>query len=75
VALTDWCINQTEYHPLQRFPIALSIETKVAGASPEEGKMQLAIWTAAWHKRMAQLDFGNGMSLPTLPLILTHDHK
>jgi hypothetical protein len=77
MTIADLCINQTEYHPLQRFPVAVSIETKVAGANLEEGRMQLAIWTAAWHKRMEQLGLGgkHGPPLPTLPLILTHDQK
>lgn len=76
-AVADLCVNPTEYLPLQRFPVAVSIETKVAGASAEEGRLQLAIWTAAWHNRMEQLGLGgrNGLFLPTLPLILTHDHR
>ncbi|KAK5651656.1 hypothetical protein OQA88_11831 [Cercophora sp. LCS_1] len=77
MTIADLCINQTEYHPLQRFPVAVSIETKVAGANLEEGRMQLAIWTAAWHKRMEQFGLGGkyGPPLPTLPLILTHDQR
>ncbi|KAK3339619.1 hypothetical protein B0T25DRAFT_360832 [Lasiosphaeria hispida] len=75
--VADLCINQTEYSPLLRYPVAVSIETKVAGASLEEGQLQLAIWTAAWHKRMEKFGFSgrNVPPLPTLPLILTHDHK
>lgn len=77
VTIADLCVNQTEYHPLQRFPVAVSIETKIAGANLEEGRMQLAIWTAAWHKRMALWGLGAkfGCPLPTLPLILTHDQE
>ena len=71
-------VNQTDYTPLTRSPSAVSIETEVAGASFEEGRLQLGIWTAAWHKRMDMLGVGGGMQgpqLPTLPLILVHDHQ
>ncbi|KAL2138126.1 hypothetical protein VTI28DRAFT_7400 [Corynascus sepedonium] len=72
------CINQTDHPPLMRSPAAVTIETKVAGASLEEGRLQLGVWTAAWHRRMEMLGVGGGKSgpqLPTLPLILTHDHE
>ncbi|KAK3360756.1 hypothetical protein B0T25DRAFT_496757 [Lasiosphaeria hispida] len=71
-------VNQTDYPPLLRAPTAVTIETKVGGASSEEGRLQLGIWTAAWHIRMTALGLGGGKegpSLPTLPLILTHDHE
>jgi hypothetical protein len=73
----DLGINQTDYSPLLRDPIAVTIETKIGGASSEEGRLQLGIWTAAWHARMSALGVGGGEQgplLPTLPLILTHDH-
>lgn len=65
------------YTPLIRAPVAVSIETKVLGGSPEEGRLQLAIWTAAWHQRMEALGIGGKGRplLPTLPLILTMDHN
>jgi hypothetical protein len=71
-------VNQTDYTPLTRSPLAVSIETKVAGASLEEGHLQLGIWTAAWHRRMEMRGVGRGMQgpqLPTLPLILVHNHQ
>lgn len=70
-------VNQTDYDPLARFPAAISVETKVAGGNLEEGRMQLGIWTAAWHKRMEALGVAskNQSRLPTLPLILTHEHQ
>ncbi|KAL2178466.1 uncharacterized protein P884DRAFT_258571 [Thermothelomyces heterothallicus CBS 202.75] len=46
------CVNQTDYPPLMRSPAAVTIETKVGGASLEEGRLQLGVWTAAWHRRM-----------------------
>jgi hypothetical protein len=73
------CVNQTDYHPLTRFPAAITVETKVAGGNLEEGRMQLGIWTAAWHRRMETLGITTGrtspLPLPTLPLILTYDHE
>ncbi|KAK0753815.1 hypothetical protein B0T18DRAFT_424302 [Schizothecium vesticola] len=72
------CVNQTDYHPLTRFPAAITVETKVAGGNLEEGRMQLGIWTAAWHKRMETLGITGRTSplpLPTLPLILTYEHE
>ena len=72
------CVNQTDYPPLMRSPAAVTMETKVAGASLEEGRLQLGVWTAAWHRRMEMLGVGGGKpgpQLPTLPLILTHDHE
>lgn len=71
-------VNQTDYVPLTRSPLAVSIETKVAGASLTEGRLQLGIWTAAWHRRMEILGVGGGKQgplLPTLPLILVQDHQ
>ncbi|AEO60307.1 hypothetical protein MYCTH_116679 [Thermothelomyces thermophilus ATCC 42464] len=71
------CINQTDYPPLTRSPAAVTIETKVTGASLEEGRLQLGVWIAAWHSRMEMLGVGGGKpgpQLPTLPLVLTHDH-
>ncbi|KAK3695721.1 hypothetical protein B0T22DRAFT_488983 [Podospora appendiculata] len=71
-------VNHTDYPPLLRAPIAVTIETKIAGASSEEGRLQLGIWTAAWHTRMATLGGGGGRDgplLPTLSLILTNDHE
>jgi len=73
----DLGVNHTDYSPLLCDPIAVTIETKIGGASTEEGRLQLGIWTAAWHARMSALGVGGGKQgplLPTLPLILTHDH-
>ena len=35
-------INHTDYPPLLRAPTAVTIETKIGGASSEEGRLQLA---------------------------------
>jgi hypothetical protein len=75
-------INQTDYKPLLDALIAISIETKVGGASLDEGRVQLAVWAAAWHHRMLSLGIGRPTAdtsaserLVTLPLILTLDHE
>lgn len=46
ITTADLYINQTDYHPVQRFLVAVSIETKVTRANLEEDRIQLAIWTA-----------------------------
>ena len=66
-------VNQTLYRPVRYAPIATSIETKTAG-SAEEGRVQLGVWTAAWHKRFeaflaARDDSVKGL-IVTLPLLL-----
>ncbi len=78
LASAHLCLNQTDYTPLTRSPSAVFIGTKVAGASLEEGRLQLGIWTAAWHKRMEMLGVGGGIQgpqLPTLPLIFVYNHQ
>ncbi|KAI0154655.1 hypothetical protein GGR57DRAFT_466248 [Xylariaceae sp. FL1272] len=47
-------VNQTDYAPIFRNPIAVSIETKSASSS-RDPLLQLGIWTASWHKRMTDL--------------------
>jgi hypothetical protein len=49
-------LNQSDYGPLRKFPAPVAIETKTAGGDIEEAKVQLGVWTAAWFKRMADLD-------------------
>ncbi|KXX78394.1 hypothetical protein MMYC01_205891 [Madurella mycetomatis] len=69
-------INQTLYTGLQYRPAPVNVETKVSGI-PEEGRVQLGIWTAAWRIRMLTfLDLQNQQrSLITLPLILVVEHQ
>ncbi|GAW23549.1 hypothetical protein ANO14919_131130 [Xylariales sp. No.14919] len=47
-------MNQTSYPPVCNSPIAVSIATKTV-SSQRDPVLQLAIWAAAWHKRMADL--------------------
>lgn len=67
-------INQSMYTPLLDWPIGISIETKADGAN-EVGRVQLAIWTAAWHKRMKDLmmtagTWSSDTQFITIPLLL-----
>lgn len=71
-------INQTMYTPLCDRPIGVGIETKAEGAN-EEGRVQLAVWTAAWHERMRDLMVPAGIwssetRLITMPLLLIVGH-
>ncbi|KAH6612911.1 hypothetical protein B0J18DRAFT_441388 [Chaetomium sp. MPI-SDFR-AT-0129] len=42
-------VNQTGYPPLARSPMAISIAVTVGSADTEMARLQLGIWTAAWH--------------------------
>lgn len=66
-------INQTGYGPLQFSPIAVSVETKASG-DQQTGRLQLGVWTAAWHRRMEAFRHADEHETPrpivTLPLLL-----
>ena len=70
-------VNQSTYAALQYSPVAVSIETKTASGSAEEGRTQLAVWAAAWHQRMH--DFLRCLPSPPsvvpLPLLLIVEHE
>lgn len=70
-------VNQTDYTPLTRPFAAVAIGAKILVASMEEARVQLALWTAAWRRRMEALGIAvrGKASLPTLPLIQTMDHS
>ncbi|GKU09698.1 unnamed protein product [Fusarium langsethiae] len=65
-------VNQSIYAPLQFAPIACSIETKNP-TSPNQGKLQLSVWTAAWFKRISELLPNH--KPPTIPLIHVVGHE
>jgi len=72
-------INQSMYTPLLEWPIGISIETKAVGAN-EAGRVQLAIWTAAWHERIKDLMMTTGTwssdtLFITMPLLLIVEHN
>lgn len=71
-------INQSLYTALLNWPIGISIETK-ANAASDAGRVQLAIWTAAWHERMRDImmtagKWSSDTRLITMPLLLIVDH-
>lgn len=75
-------VNQTLYPPLQYSPIAVAIETKVVRPA-QEGRVQLAVWAAAWHERMHKFLTQDSVSrrdgaayrpIVSLPLILVTEH-
>ncbi|KPM40568.1 hypothetical protein AK830_g5986 [Neonectria ditissima] len=48
-------INHTEYSPLTRRPISVSIESKSPNGSPDKALAQLAIWAASHFERLRGL--------------------
>lgn len=83
-------VNQTAtYAALRYAPVALSAETKTTSGSAEEGRAQLAVWTAAWHRRMGDFmrgeegdvalttttTIGGPSKVITLPLLLIVEHE
>ncbi|KAL8960883.1 MAG: hypothetical protein Q9193_002485 [Seirophora villosa] len=70
--------NHTTTNDLRSNPIASSIETKAPNKSWTDGKAQLAIWTAAFHKRLAMLQKpgqGQGhLPIPAMPLLIAQGH-
>jgi hypothetical protein len=72
-------INQSMYTPLWYRPIGVSIETKADGAN-DAGRLQLAVWTAAWHERMKDMmdtagKWTTDTRLITMPLLLIVEDK
>ncbi|KAH8907508.1 hypothetical protein BR93DRAFT_926528 [Coniochaeta sp. PMI_546] len=72
-------INQSLHTPLLDWPIGISIETRTDGAN-EEGRVQLAVWTAAWHERMKNLMtaacmWSSDTRVITMPLLLIVEHN
>ncbi|KAL8835788.1 MAG: hypothetical protein Q9170_003182 [Blastenia crenularia] len=68
--------NHTTTNDLRTTPIASSIETKAPNKSWTDGKAQLAIWTAALHKRLFMLRKpGRGhLQIPAMPLLIAQGH-
>jgi hypothetical protein len=48
-------VSQSTFGPLLFRPPAVSVETKISGGDSEKGKVQVAVWTASWHRRMEKL--------------------
>ncbi|KAL8380718.1 hypothetical protein RB595_005141 [Gaeumannomyces hyphopodioides] len=67
-------INQTMYEPLAFKPIGVSIKTKTIVSAGGNGSVQLGIWVAAWHRRVAELLLVPPGGIITLPLLRCHGH-
>ena len=67
-------VNHTRYSPWPRFPLQFPLKPRLTMASEEEARVQLGIWTAAWHKRISRLvELGDG-AIITLPLLIAVGH-
>lgn len=70
--------NHTCYPPLQRRPLAMSIETKLTGRDWDSAKIQMSIWVTAQLNKLELLvaqDGGGLPGLPFLPLIVIQGHE
>lgn len=61
--------NHTCYPPLQKRPLAISIETKLTGRDWDTAKIQMSIWVTAQLNKLEQLVASDGGGLPGLPYI------
>ncbi|EAQ88856.1 hypothetical protein CHGG_05475 [Chaetomium globosum CBS 148.51] len=72
-------VNQLAYTPLRHSPIAVGVETKTGMSNLEEGRRQLGVCTAAWHRRilalMAQKTHMAGKKIVKLSLLLIIEHE
>ncbi|KAL8937485.1 MAG: hypothetical protein Q9216_004394 [Gyalolechia sp. 2 TL-2023] len=69
--------NHTTTNDLRSTPIASNIETKAPNKSWTDGKAQLAIWTAALHKRLSMLQQPGHVPdrIPAMPLLIAQGHE
>ncbi|KAI3319231.1 hypothetical protein HD806DRAFT_288166 [Xylariaceae sp. AK1471] len=63
-------VNQTVYRPVEKSPIAVSIETK-SEIPRHDPLLQLGIWATAWHSRMYALRASIAGPNDTTPLLVT----
>ncbi len=71
-------INHTDFLPLRRRPIVISIETKKRGGDQEEAELQIGTWHAAQWKWLSRLSADAGGSLealPFLPALVVNGHE
>ncbi|KAL8724767.1 MAG: hypothetical protein Q9166_007761 [cf. Caloplaca sp. 2 TL-2023] len=68
--------NHTTSSNVRSTPIAIGIETKAPNKSWTDGKAQIAIWTAALHKRllMLQQPGQERLEIPVMPLLIAQGH-
>ena len=70
--------NHTHYPPLQKRPLAISIETKLTGRDWDTAKIQMSIWVTAQLNKLEQLVAQDGGGLPRslyLPLVVIQGHE
>ncbi|KAL8407614.1 hypothetical protein RB594_006440 [Gaeumannomyces avenae] len=63
-------VNQSTCDYLSFKPIAVSIETKAGAGASRDGTIQLGVWVAAWHRRIAALGLVPHGGIITQPLLL-----
>ncbi|CAI0650332.1 unnamed protein product [Colletotrichum noveboracense] len=71
-------INHTDYNPLRRRPIVLSIESKVEGSGINDAQAQLLIWLEAQWRLLRRLASRGDTPRPLpdfLPAIIIEGHK
>lgn len=64
-------IHHTAFEPLRFWPIAVSIESKIASGNEAEATTQLSLWVLAHFKRLQGIIKHPGVTseMPVLPLI------
>jgi hypothetical protein len=76
-SLAGYMINHTDYDPLRKRPLTLSIETKKPGEGLENATLQVGAWHAAqWRflDAMAGRLGEDSTGLPFLPAIIIQGH-
>ncbi|KLU90595.1 hypothetical protein MAPG_10447, partial [Magnaporthiopsis poae ATCC 64411] len=68
-------ISQTVYRPLTRRPAGVVVATKSADNDLNRGRIQLAVWTTAWHERVRALCGSSRPRFVTLPLLLSGERR
>jgi len=73
--LPEASINHTDFAPLRRRPIALSIESKTTGHQLLEAEVQVGVWLAAQWRMLESLSQDRTAAMPPfLPAIIIQGH-
>ncbi|KAJ3532969.1 hypothetical protein NM208_g4684 [Fusarium decemcellulare] len=69
-------INHTDFTPLQKLPVAVSIETKRTNQNLDKANLQMNVWQAAQWRLLEELAGATALEeLEFLPGILVQGHK
>ncbi|KAF5004983.1 hypothetical protein FDECE_8548 [Fusarium decemcellulare] len=69
-------VNHTDFTPLQKLPVAVSIETKRTNQNLDKANLQMNIWQAAQWRLLEELAGATALEeLEFLPGILVQGHK